>query len=73
MLYREIIAVCPQVHTKHTNTLCEQNAGCSVLQPTLHTITTACYNPMYLLFQNPEEALERHDSAQQTPIHFQVP
>jgi hypothetical protein len=25
MLYREIIAVCPQIHTKHTNTLCGQN------------------------------------------------
>ena len=25
MLYREIIAVCSQVHTKHTNTLCGQN------------------------------------------------
>ena len=25
MLYREIIAVCSQIHTKHTNTLCGQN------------------------------------------------
>ena len=25
MLYREIIAVCPQIHTKHINTLCGQN------------------------------------------------
>jgi hypothetical protein len=25
MLYREIIAVGPQIHTKHTNTLCGQN------------------------------------------------
>jgi len=25
MLYREIIAVCSQVHTKHINTLCGQN------------------------------------------------
>ena len=25
MLYREIIAVCSQIHTKHVNTLCEQN------------------------------------------------
>jgi len=24
MLYREIIAVCSQIHTKHINTLCEQ-------------------------------------------------
>ena len=25
MLYREIIAVCSQIHTKHTNTVCGQN------------------------------------------------
>ena len=27
MLYREIIAVCSQIHTKHTNTLCGQSVG----------------------------------------------
>jgi len=27
MLYREIIAVCSQIHTQHINTLCEQNVG----------------------------------------------
>jgi len=25
MLYREIIAVCSQIHTKHMNTVCGQN------------------------------------------------
>jgi hypothetical protein len=25
MLYREIIPVCSHIHTKHINTLCEQN------------------------------------------------
>jgi hypothetical protein len=25
MLYTEIIAVCSEIHTKHTNTLCGQN------------------------------------------------
>jgi len=25
MVYREIIAVCSQIHTKHVNTLCGQN------------------------------------------------
>ena len=28
MLYSEIIAVCSQIHTKHTNTLCWQNGEC---------------------------------------------
>ena len=26
MLYREIMAVCSQIHTKHINTVCRQNA-----------------------------------------------
>jgi len=25
MMYREIVAVCPQIHTKHINTLCALN------------------------------------------------
>jgi hypothetical protein len=25
MLYREIVAVCSEIHTKHVNTLCGQN------------------------------------------------
>ena len=25
MLYREIISICSQIHTKHINTLCGQN------------------------------------------------
>jgi hypothetical protein len=27
MLYREIIAVCSEIHTKHINTLCGLNGG----------------------------------------------
>ena len=27
MLYREIMAVCSQIHTKHINILCGQNVG----------------------------------------------
>ena len=33
MLYREIIAVCSQIHTKHTNTLCGQNAELLNVKP----------------------------------------
>jgi len=31
VLYREIMAVCSGMHTKHTNTLCVQNVGFFVL------------------------------------------
>jgi len=33
MLYREIIAVCSQIHTKHTNTLCGQNVEFVNIKP----------------------------------------
>ena len=40
MLYREIIAVCSQIHTKHINTLCGQNVEWLNVKVALHTVTT---------------------------------
>jgi hypothetical protein len=33
MLYREIIAVCSEIHTKHINTLCGQNVELLKVKP----------------------------------------
>jgi hypothetical protein len=33
MLYREIIAVCSEIHTKHINTLCGQNVELFNVKP----------------------------------------
>jgi hypothetical protein len=33
MLYREIIAVCSQIHTKHINTLCGQDVEVLNVKP----------------------------------------
>jgi len=33
MLFREIIAVCSQIHTKHINALCGQNVGFVFVKP----------------------------------------
>ena len=33
MLYREIIAVCSQIHIKHINTLCGQNVELLSVKP----------------------------------------
>ena len=33
MLYREIIADCSQIHTKHINTLCGQNVEFVYVKP----------------------------------------
>jgi len=40
MLYREVIAVCSQIHTKHINTLCGQNVELLNAIPAVHIVTT---------------------------------
>jgi hypothetical protein len=39
MLYREIIAVCSQIYTKHTNTLCGQNVELLNVKLVVHIVT----------------------------------
>jgi hypothetical protein len=40
MLYREIIAVCSEIHTKHINTLCGQNVEIVDVKLVVRTVTT---------------------------------
>ena len=40
ILYREIIAVCFQIHTKHIKTLCGQNVGLLNVKLVVHIVTT---------------------------------
>jgi hypothetical protein len=40
MLYREIIAVCSQIHTKHITTLCGQNVELLSVILAVHIVTT---------------------------------
>ena len=40
MLYREIIAVCSEIHTKHINTLCGQNVELMNVKLAVHIVTT---------------------------------
>ena len=55
MLYREMIAVCSQIHTKHINTLCGQNVELLNVKLAVHIVTTGlqtvtfralCHQPM---------------------------
>ena len=45
MLYREIIAVCSEIHTKHINTVCGQN------------VDILCYNRLYVAAVSQSRAL----------------
>jgi hypothetical protein len=40
MMYREIIAIYSQIHTKHSNTVCEQNVEFLNVKLVEHTVTT---------------------------------
>jgi len=40
MLYREIVAVCSPIHTKHTNTVCGQNVELLNLKVAVYIVTT---------------------------------
>jgi hypothetical protein len=40
MLYRDIIAVCSQIHTKHGNILCGQNVDLLNVKLVVHIVTT---------------------------------
>ena len=44
MLYREVIAVCSQIHTKHINTLCRQNVELLNVKLAVHMVTTVVFN-----------------------------
>jgi len=43
MLYREIMAVCSEIHTKHINAMCGQNVELSNVKLAVHIVTTGLY------------------------------
>jgi len=51
MLYREIIAVCSQIHTKHINTLCGQNLELLNVKVAVHIVTTGLQRVKSLLYK----------------------
>jgi len=51
MLYREIMAVCSEIHTKHINTLCGQNVELLNVKLAVHIVTTALQRVKSLLYK----------------------
>jgi len=43
MLYREIMTVCSEIHTKHINTVCGQNVELLYVKLAVHIVTTVRY------------------------------
>jgi hypothetical protein len=54
MLYREIMAVCSEIHTKHINTVCGQNVEFVNVELAVHIVTAglqSVLNPLNNIFQ----------------------
>ena len=51
MLYREIMAVCCEIHTKHINTVCGQNVELLNVKLVVHIVTTVLYAEHCTLLQ----------------------
>ena len=49
MLYREIIAVCSEIYTKHINTLCGQNVEFVNVRLVVHIVTSGLYMATQML------------------------
>jgi hypothetical protein len=49
MLYREIIVVCSQIHTKHINTLCGQNVELLYVKMAIYLIRAGKKNTSLLV------------------------
>ena len=49
MLYREIMAVCSEIHTKHINTLCRQNVELLNVKLAVHIVTSVLQRVKSLL------------------------
>jgi len=62
MLYREIIAVCFQIHTQHINTLCGQKVEMLNVKLALRIVNTGLWrvkNPSYFMF-DPQTLIRPH-------------
>ena len=73
MLYREIIAVCSQIHTKHINALCGPNVELLCVSLAVHIETTVCYKNLRTntAFKYQEKYVE-HRVLSRIVVYFRV-
>jgi hypothetical protein len=70
MLYREIIAVCSQIHTKHINTLCGQNVELLNVKLAEHNVTSK--KPQLECLTTLQEAIRCVTRGSDTPTYSTV-
>ena len=74
MLYREIIAVCSEIHTKHINTLCGQNVELLNVKLVVHIVTTGLWrvNIHYTAWATAQQNLKTKINLNYTNIQLSV-
>ena len=68
MLYREIMAVCSEIHTKHINTLCGQNVELLNVKLAVRIVTTGIQRVKSVI-QTSQLMLYREIMAVRSQIH----
>jgi len=71
MLYREIIAVCSQIHTKHINTVCGQNVELLNVKLVVHQITIKHQNVNAVHGTN-RQTMRQAGAIQITPVAIKI-
>jgi len=57
MLYRGIMAVCSEIHTKHINTVCRQNVELLNVKLAVHIVTTELQRITKSTFYSPLQGI----------------
>ena len=70
MLYREIIAVCSQIHTKHINTLCGQNVELLNVKLSVHIVTTGLWSVTWLVVTTQTVCILMKDVKVNSPYYY---
>jgi len=79
MLYREIIAVCSEIHTKHIHTLCGQNLGLLNVKLVIRIVNTGLKSVIANIFeegisrQQTNWASENYDFCKVNPSTYVTP
>jgi len=69
MLYREIIAVCSQIHTEHINTLCGQNVELLNVKLVVHIMANLCQRVDPTIINKSQNASPRDILSHQVQSH----
>jgi hypothetical protein len=70
MLYREVIAVCSEIHTKHINRVCGQNVELLTVKLAVHIVTAWLYIYNYECYTNCSTVCDTESLTEQYSVNL---